>query len=211
MLEGKGGFGEGIPMHYDRWHRAEGDERRHRARCVYYDNNFCKERKVKCGGSAHCEFYSEEYELPNSEYSYLVFDGIKVIMLEDIIVDSDKFEENTDEINKHIEYFKSNGYFSVPIYVSHKKNDYILEDKYQVYVAAKKLGLVEIFAKYGNKRDAKEEDEYRAIGKRISNTIHGCGSIIDYNYESIFVEFDNGKRRELNLYTCIEKRLIKLL
>ncbi|TCT14592.1 hypothetical protein EDC18_10573 [Natranaerovirga pectinivora] len=54
------------------WHigyavKEEDDPRRHRARCVYYDNSNkkCITHKsryfmVKCGGSAHCNYYSEK-------------------------------------------------------------------------------------------------------------------------------------------------------
>ncbi len=51
----------GTPWHVERFTRAEGDERRHRSRCIHY----IKERKTcikvagPCNGAAHCKFYKE--------------------------------------------------------------------------------------------------------------------------------------------------------
>ncbi|MBP3209918.1 MAG: hypothetical protein J6M64_08455 [Oscillospiraceae bacterium] len=51
----------GTPWHVERFTRAEGDERRHRSRCIHY----IKERKTcikvagPCNGAAHCKYYKE--------------------------------------------------------------------------------------------------------------------------------------------------------
>ena len=52
----------GTPWHIEKMHREEGDERRHRSRCIYYDyvDPTCKKRMLKCMGSAHCPHYKEE-------------------------------------------------------------------------------------------------------------------------------------------------------
>ena len=53
----------GTPWHVEKWHLAEGDTRRHCARCIYYEKQnekFCSRIGRKCFGSAHCEYYSEE-------------------------------------------------------------------------------------------------------------------------------------------------------
>ncbi len=52
----------GTPWHIEKMHRQDGDERRHRSRCIYYENKsqFCKRRMLKCIGSAHCPNYKEE-------------------------------------------------------------------------------------------------------------------------------------------------------
>lgn len=49
----------GQPWHKERVHRAEGDERRYKGRCKYfdYDGEYCDKRLRKCYGSAHCEYY----------------------------------------------------------------------------------------------------------------------------------------------------------
>ncbi len=52
----------GTPWHIEKMHRKEGDRRRHRSRCIYYDKEepTCKRRMLKCMGAAHCDFYKEK-------------------------------------------------------------------------------------------------------------------------------------------------------
>ncbi len=49
----------GTPWHKERVHRQEGDERRYKGRCRFYEykDNWCKMRIGQCVGSAHCERY----------------------------------------------------------------------------------------------------------------------------------------------------------
>lgn len=49
----------GTPWHKERVHREDGDERRYKGRCQYYqyDKNYCKYLFGRCIGSAHCDYY----------------------------------------------------------------------------------------------------------------------------------------------------------
>lgn len=49
----------GTPWHLERVHREEGDERRYKGRCKYYqyNKNYCKYKFRRCTGSAHCDEY----------------------------------------------------------------------------------------------------------------------------------------------------------
>ena len=51
----------GTPWHIEKMHKKDGDGRRHRSRCIYYEHTdqSCNRRMFKCKGSAHCEFYKE--------------------------------------------------------------------------------------------------------------------------------------------------------
>ena len=56
-----------VPWHIGSPKMDENDTRRHKARCIYYDNGTKKCRKVespywlmKCGGSSHCRFYLDD-------------------------------------------------------------------------------------------------------------------------------------------------------
>ncbi len=51
----------GTPWHLDKYTREDGDERRHRSRCVYYKkpDAHCSFHSGKCRGSAHCPYYRE--------------------------------------------------------------------------------------------------------------------------------------------------------
>ena len=64
----------GQPWHKERIHRADGDARRYKGRCQFfdYDGNFCDKKKIPCYGSAHCEEYDpltdEEYNAKRHKY-----------------------------------------------------------------------------------------------------------------------------------------------
>lgn len=56
-----------VPWHIGSPKMDEDDTRRHKARCVYYDNGTKKCRRIespywllKCGGSSHCQFYLDD-------------------------------------------------------------------------------------------------------------------------------------------------------
>ena len=59
----------GSPWHAERVHRKEGDDRRYKGRCEYYEYNsdYCSYRSGKCIGSAHCTKYKmiseEEFKI----------------------------------------------------------------------------------------------------------------------------------------------------
>ena len=53
----------GTPVHTGYLHSD--NDRRHKSRCIYYDNNICYCGKsgcflVKCNGSSHCKFYEDK-------------------------------------------------------------------------------------------------------------------------------------------------------
>ena len=51
----------GTPWQPEKMVRQEGDSRRHRSRCVYYDKEtkHCPKVVSKCVGAAHCIYYKE--------------------------------------------------------------------------------------------------------------------------------------------------------
>lgn len=50
----------GTPWHVERFTRKEGDEKRHRSRCVYYrGGGYCAWHFEHCWGSSHCRHYDE--------------------------------------------------------------------------------------------------------------------------------------------------------
>ena len=52
----------GTPWHVTALGLKEGEEKRHRSRCVYYrgTDTYCQKRLGKCIGSSHCKYYHEE-------------------------------------------------------------------------------------------------------------------------------------------------------
>lgn len=51
----------GTPWHVERYAREDGDERRHRSRCIYYQkpDAYCSQIVGKCRGAAYCSYYTE--------------------------------------------------------------------------------------------------------------------------------------------------------
>lgn len=56
-----------VPWHIGSPKMDENDKRRHKARCIYYNHETKKCRKIdaeswmlRCGGSSHCRFYTED-------------------------------------------------------------------------------------------------------------------------------------------------------
>ncbi|MCH4007592.1 MAG: GreA/GreB family elongation factor [Eubacterium sp.] len=52
---------QGSPWHVERMERGDGDERRHRSRCIYFNKHgkHCVYYNGPCYGSAHCNYYKE--------------------------------------------------------------------------------------------------------------------------------------------------------
>ena len=63
----------GTPWHVDKFSRSEGDERRHRSRCIYYrkDDSYCCKEIMRCMGAAHCENYKERIKEGNDKKIHL--------------------------------------------------------------------------------------------------------------------------------------------
>jgi len=55
---------QGTPWHVERFHREEGDPRRHRSRCKHYnkEEKRCVLRGYNCYGAGHCDLYAEKPE-----------------------------------------------------------------------------------------------------------------------------------------------------
>lgn len=89
------------------WHvgyalKDESDSRRHRSRCIYYDNKtkYCTTAQSpyigqRCGGSAHCNAYAEkkteEVERKEKEFKNIVKNSVKKVPLKVVCMD-DKVE-----------------------------------------------------------------------------------------------------------------------
>ena len=50
---------QGTPWHSDQFHSEEGDERRHRSRCIHYYKKTCALHDDGCWGASHCPYYKE--------------------------------------------------------------------------------------------------------------------------------------------------------
>ena len=167
----------GSPWHVEKMVRQEGDPRRHRSRCIYYDkkNSHCPKVVGKCVGAAHCTYYEEECIDEISIPKHVVaekdaFQGIKMIAMADIEV-SDKFKlPSKEKIDAVIQYYKECGKIDKPVSVSCHGKKYKLEDKYLRYYVAKQLGLKKIPARIRTEKDNKLKDKKSEVGTKVKQT-----------------------------------------
>ena len=61
----------GTPWHVEKLTRNEGDERRHKSRCIYYRKKdaYCKYQYIECAGSRYCKYYKAKEIEDNNKNS----------------------------------------------------------------------------------------------------------------------------------------------
>ena len=214
------------------------DDRRHRRRCAHYHKDGSCAYMSKCGGAAHCDFYSEEVdEIPiphrdkspeTIQYSDLKstrlsnvagvqstvqkFSGIQNIRLDDIVV-PDKFLEHTPDPKKVKEiynYYKEHKKLDKPIYVSIRDGKYYLEDKYLRYYVAKELGKTWINACMGTRNESTNRDKLKKVGTTVQHKKFGKGTITESDNKYVTVSFSNGKNVKFSLEVCLENNIFQL-
>lgn len=215
----------GTPWHVERFARKEGDDRRHRARCVFYikKDNYCRKRYGVCKGSAHCSFYKESdvdntdqegndsssEKNPIPEFSK-VFAGVKEIPLDQIKVYT-LHGHPRDDVQKIIDHFHENGTFRSPVVVTYHEEDglYWLEDKYLTYFVAQKLNLKTVPAKIQKGISKTKGKEIFPVRSTVYHPVFGEGQVKNIGSNLIKVQFSDGETRKFALDICIEKNLLR--
>lgn len=211
----------GIPWHVEKYTRQEGDDRRHRSRCIYYDKKekHCSKTYSVCYGASHCNYYDELYNdeiditpVPVKEDKNTQdFIGIQMLSMDLISVDKKKFKlPSQDKIDAVIDYYNQHGKLDKPISVSCKGDKYWLEDKYLRYYVAKKMGLKEIPAKIGTEKQNKIDDKLRIVGTRCKHMKFGNGQVTEVLDNKIVIRFESGKEVTFDIDFVVSKNLIKL-
>lgn len=61
----------GTPWHVEVLRNNEGERKRHRSRCIYFDRKSkkCRKNRFNCFGSAHCDDYKEKDVAPTEDRS----------------------------------------------------------------------------------------------------------------------------------------------
>ena len=114
----------GVPWHVETIKKGEGDERRHKGRCVYYNNEThqCSKFIMLCIGSAHCDYYKErpikagEYQHRKNKGNHHNKDGNK-LERKDLQMDFNG-DNKTGDAKKEI---KPNKIFYLGCRINHKK------------------------------------------------------------------------------------------
>lgn len=209
----------GAPWHVEKMVRKEGDPRRHRSRCIYYNKStgHCPKVVSKCVGAAHCNYY-EECRVDETEPIHVNvvmdksdFQGVKMIAMSDIEV-SNKFKlPAQDKIDAVIQYYRKNGKLDKPISVSCHGKKYKLEDKYLRYYVAQQLGLKEVPARISTEKENKLEDKIRIVGTRVKHTKYGNGKIVNVTDKNVDILFETGKAVSFNIDMCVKKIFISVI
>ena len=214
------------------------DDRRHRRRCAHYHTDGSCAYMSKCGGAAHCDFYSEEVdEIPiphrnkspetiqysdpkpakltikeEAPSSVQKFSGTQNIKLDDIVV-PDKFlahKPDPKKVKEIRDYYNEHKKLDKPVYVSIRDGKYYLEDKYLRYYVAKELGKTWISACMGTRIESSNRDKLKKIGTTVQHKKFGKGTIIESDNKYVTVLFNNGKNVKFSLEICLENNIFQL-
>lgn len=206
----------GSPWHVEKFTRAEGDDRRHRSRCKYYNDKGC-DYYGRCKGSAHCDIYKEKVEAKETEHKKVVaacpvFTGLMDIPIKTLQIQKNFSVPNKEKIESLTQFFLGHGKFDKPIIVSCSNGNYFLEENYARYFAAKSMGLLSITALCATKEEIESIAKIQKIGRLVWNTKDkDVGEITYFDAKTIKVKMDSGKNYNFDLYHCIHLGTIKPL
>lgn len=185
----------GTVWHVERFERQEGDDRRHRSRCVNYKgkpHGYCSYYCGKCRGAVHCSHYAEktveqeEVTVPTVAkkiQAAVAFKGIKELKLSEIVVDKMFINRPPKEkkISEVIEYYK-------------------------------KLGLETVPAEMGTEEEIKERDAIRRVGTLVWQQKHAeVGEVMEASLSKVTVKYDDGRERTYDIHMALETKNIRVL
>lgn len=214
----------GTPWHTEKMLRKEGDPRRHRSMCIYFEkeSEYCEKRFMKCVGSAHCDYYctsrkrvraTRSDSSPKKKVSRPArpFQGIKMIARKDIYLGESQYKEPSHQkIKKLIEYYEKHGTMDEPVVVVCQDDKYLLKDKYLRYYVAEKLGLEKIPAQMEIEEKQNTTGAY-TVGRRIHHINIGTGTIVKRKLDVVEIKFDSGAVMNFDIQICSEGNIITLL
>ena len=224
----------GSPWHVEKMTRQEGDEKRHKSRCINYkgkESNQCRIFGGRCHGSAHCSYYREiqsnhtmdsskkkTEDLTNSQSGTKkkadIFHGVKYLKLDEVYITKafKSVQPKQSKIENVEKYFKQHGRLDKPIIVTINNNKYYIEDGYLRYIVARDNGMKDIPCEMGNSEDVKLYKRLRTIDTLVwikrSNEV---GKVIDYNLEQVKIELDSGKTVLYDIHKAVETKSIRIL
>jgi len=216
----------GTVWHVERFERQEGDDRRHRSRCVNYKgkpDGYCSYYCGKCRGAAHCNHYEEKAVEQEEIHTTTVvkmnsgavaFKGIKEIKLSEIVVDKMFINRPPSEkkVSEVIEYYRKHGELDKPVVVSVENGKYRLRDKYLRMVVARRLGFENIPAEMGTEEEIKELDAIRKVGTLVWQQKHAeVGEVISATLSKVTVKYDDGRVRTYDIHTALGTANIRVL
>ncbi len=118
------------PWHIGYIKKDEEDPRRHKKRCVFNENNHCKNSHLngECYGSSHCKYYAEDWETAekyeNSMKIRIRTDAGKIaVNVKKILLDLENINKQSIEKDEKIiePTSNKNNDFSTEPYILHKK------------------------------------------------------------------------------------------
>lgn len=145
----------GTPSHLEYLHMKENDTKRHKSRCIEYDNKkdicMCTDSAnylLKCGGSSHCKYYREETLIKNDDTESTIKKKpvIKVIPKNDIklcpVCKTGTKKESL--IVNYLENGKNKRNLLTSYHCEVCKSSYIPDSLYRTYTAHKDKNNIDV-------------------------------------------------------------------
>ncbi len=203
--------------------KHEGDKKRHKTKCVYYDKTYCDFYNRDCYGSAHCDKYKERLfveknveikkTLISAKKEKKNFLGIKSVPIEELYVrEEDIVNISEAKVESRMNSYKKHGKFVFPIIVSCYGNMYKVEDHYVEYVASKRLGLMNVSIEIIDKKNIKLFHVLHYRGNRIwDSNEKEEGIVIETIDSDVIVRLVSGKEKRYNIQKALEKNIFRIV
>ena len=171
----------GSPWHLERYTREDGDDRRHKHRCVHYrvSENHCRYFNERCRGSAHCPRYKEY--IPDDESTSRTVIDQKQCKFYNLSKNYCKYYSTICSGSSLCDHFQVDN--NKP--QSHKNHE-------QAKV-----------------RTPRFIQHYFQLEERVQHVKHGKGTVISFEDDLVIVRFDNGTVKELDEAYCLKNHLLE--
>lgn len=229
----------GTPWHVEKMVRSEGDSRRHRSRCKHYEGKRegrCDWFFGRCRGAAHCAYYSEKVKIEEKieekakeetkeaktskktpeEHKPVVFvepfDGICEIALDSIVLPSDISEPKEEKVKVVLDYYKKNGTFDVPVYVTCYGDKYMLLNRYLRYYVAKLLNFKTVPAEMCAREEYKQRNLLRKQGTLVwIKKEKQVGRVVSSTLKKVLIKLDSGEEKTYDICKCLQTESVRIL
>lgn len=193
-----------------RFHRKEGDERRHSHRCFYFnkETRFCRIKVLKCSGAAQCNEYREdaptEYREAVKEQNLMDIEGIAFVDIKLLSTMGQNCKNDKvvkKETSEVIKFYDSHKKLDKPIIVKPISESILwVKANFAQYYAAVALGMkrVPVATEQVDRKEYFGHIEFRLrrCGAEVEHQDLGKGIVIKVINDVATVEFSNGEQKD---------------
>jgi len=146
--------------------------------------------------------------LPTNTMPAKSFDDIRKIRIKEIIISGLAEKEL---VKQYVSDYSKRHCFFAPVYVVKRDNNYFAEGNVAILEAARSLGLETVLCKYGDKKEAENDNKYRQIGTVINFNNEFIGKVISSTEKKVCIMNQNGETRKITLDYHLKNNYIKIL